>query len=30
LEAFARYSRYPNITVHPLAVYRSFPIKIRS
>ena len=26
LEGFARYSRYPNITVHPLAVYRSFNI----
>lgn len=26
LEAFARYSRYPNITIHPLAVYRSFQI----
>jgi len=24
LEAFARYSRYPNVTVHPIAVYRSF------
>ncbi len=24
LEAFVRYSRYPNVTVHPIAVYRSF------
>ncbi|ADB15369.1 hypothetical protein Psta_0683 [Pirellula staleyi DSM 6068] len=24
LEAFMRYSRYPNVTVHPIAVYRSF------
>jgi hypothetical protein len=25
LESFVRYSRYPNVTVHPIAVYRSFP-----
>ena len=24
IEDFVRYSRYPNITVHPLAIYRSF------
>jgi hypothetical protein len=24
IEAFMRYSRYPNVTVHPIAVYRSF------
>ena len=24
IEAFVRYSRYPNITVHPIAIYRSF------
>lgn len=24
IEDFARYSRYPNITVHPIAIYRSF------
>jgi hypothetical protein len=24
LESFVRYSRYPNVTVHPIAVYRSF------
>ncbi len=24
LELFVRYSRYPNVTVHPIAVYRSF------
>ena len=30
LEAFARYSRYPNVTIHPLAVYRSFPINARA
>jgi hypothetical protein len=24
MEGFVRYSRYPNITVHPIAVYRSF------
>lgn len=24
LDAFMRYSRYPNVTVHPIAVYRSF------
>jgi hypothetical protein len=22
MEAFSRYSRYPNVTVHPLAVFR--------
>ena len=27
IESFIRYSRYPNVTVHPIAVYRSFPIK---
>lgn len=27
LESFVRYSRYPNVTVHPIAVYRSFPIR---
>jgi hypothetical protein len=26
LEGMIRYSRYPNVTVHPIAVYRSFPI----
>lgn len=26
LEAFVRYSRYPNITVHPIAVFRPLPI----
>jgi hypothetical protein len=26
LEAFMRYSRFPNVTVHPIAVYRSFPV----
>jgi hypothetical protein len=26
IEAFVRYSRYPNVTVHPIAVYRSFPV----
>jgi hypothetical protein len=26
LEAMMRYSRYPNVTVHPIAVYRSFKI----
>jgi hypothetical protein len=25
LESMVRYSRYPNVTVHPIAVYRSFP-----
>lgn len=24
IEAFSRYSRYPNITIHPIAIYRSF------
>jgi hypothetical protein len=24
LEDFMRYSRYPNVTIHPIAVYRSF------
>jgi hypothetical protein len=24
MESFVRYSRYPNVTVHPVAVYRSF------
>ncbi len=24
LESFMRYSRYPNITIHPIAVYRDF------
>jgi hypothetical protein len=24
IESFVRYSRYPNVTVHPIAVYRSF------
>lgn len=24
LENFVRYSRYPNVTIHPIAVYRSF------
>jgi len=24
LEAKVRFSRYPNVTVHPIAVYRSF------
>jgi hypothetical protein len=28
MEAFARYSRYPNVTVHPIAVYRSFPADV--
>jgi hypothetical protein len=26
LESFVRYSRYPNVTVHPIAVYRSFSV----
>lgn len=26
IEAIVRYSRYPNVTVHPIAVYRSFPV----
>jgi hypothetical protein len=26
LEDFAKYSRYPNITVHPIAVFQAFPI----
>ncbi len=26
IEAFMRYSRYPNITVHPISVYRSFAV----
>jgi hypothetical protein len=29
LESFARYSRYPNVTVHPIAVYRSFSVRDR-
>jgi hypothetical protein len=24
MEVLVRYSRYPNVTVHPIAVYRSF------
>jgi hypothetical protein len=24
MEGLVRYSRYPNVTVHPIAVYRSF------
>jgi hypothetical protein len=24
LEALVRFARYPNVTVHPIAVYRSF------
>lgn len=27
LESWMRYSRYPNITIHPIAVFRNFPIK---
>ena len=27
LENFVKYSRYPNITVHPIAVFRSFSLK---
>jgi hypothetical protein len=27
VEAFVRYSRYPNVTIHPIAVYRSFESK---
>jgi hypothetical protein len=27
MEAFVRYSRYPNVTIHPIAVYRSFPMR---
>jgi hypothetical protein len=26
LESFFRYSRYPNVTIHPIAVYRSFAV----
>jgi len=26
MEALVRYSRYPNVTVHPIAVYRSFEV----
>jgi hypothetical protein len=26
IESIVRFSRYPNITVHPIAVYRSFPV----
>lgn len=26
LESFVRYSRYPNVTIHPIAVYRSFAV----
>jgi hypothetical protein len=26
LESFVRYSRYPNVTIHPIAVYRSFVV----
>jgi hypothetical protein len=29
MEAFARYSRYPNVTIHPIAVYRSFATSAR-
>jgi hypothetical protein len=24
MEAIVRFSRYPNVTVHPIVVYRSF------
>lgn len=27
MEAFSRFSRFPNITVHPIAVFRSFGLK---
>jgi hypothetical protein len=27
MEALMRYSRYPNVTMHPIAVYRSFELK---
>jgi len=27
LENFVKYSRYPNITVHPIAVFRPFNLK---
>jgi hypothetical protein len=30
IEIFMRYSRYPNVTVHPIAVYRSFPLGDRN
>lgn len=30
LENFTRYSRYPNITIHPIAVFRSFPNLIKN
>jgi hypothetical protein len=26
MESLVRYSRYPNVTVYPLAVYRRVPI----
>jgi hypothetical protein len=26
MESFVRYSRYPNVTIHPIAVYRSFAV----
>jgi hypothetical protein len=26
VESFVRYSRYPNVTIHPIAVYRSFAV----
>ena len=27
VDSFVRFSRYPNVTVHPIGVYRLFPIK---
>ena len=27
IEAMVRYSRYPNVTVHPIAVFRQFAVR---